>query len=354
MVSLKKINSNYANVLSWEKSTKNLQRIQSRLFKAVYVGDIKKALVLQKIILFSNSSRLLAIREVTQISLHKKLSGIDGKTFLTFTERFELNEYIKFNLNNWYPQSLKIISSLKKDGTSDLVKVPTISDRVWQCLVGFVINPAYEAVSHPNNFDFYSRESLVNLQKLILLNICENSNGYQKRILLISLERNLLSFNVNNLLKKLIAPRGIKLGIFRFLQKGLTPGFFEYDKELFNLNNTLANIILNGMEDLHYSIRCNSYLLFFLRPFDKEEIIVKKICKFFKFSQIDLPILNMKVYTPMDGFEFLDWKFKYSPNKGSYCTPSSSSYQNFLKRVKQIINNSNYGAVRVLQYQFIL
>jgi len=66
-------------ILSWKESTNVLYKLQKRLYKAAYISDKKKSLVLQKLILQSNCSRLLAIREVTQISLDKKIPGIDGK-----------------------------------------------------------------------------------------------------------------------------------------------------------------------------------------------------------------------------------------------------------------------------------
>ena len=352
MVDIKKNSLPYLNSLSWEKSTKNLYRIQNRLFKAVYVGDIKKALLLQKLILNSNSSRILAIREVTQISINRKISGVDGKTFLTFTERFELSEFLKLNVNNWYPQSFKAIRCLKKDGTTILVKVPVIADRVWQCVVSYAIEPAHLALFHPQNFNLYYMDSIFNLQKLILLNMTKASNGNQKRVLIINLEETFSDFNINNLLKKIIAPRGVKLGIFRSLRKGLLPGFFEESKDIFSFNALLANIILNGIEDLHFCLRCNSNLLFFLYPSDKEKVIVKKVNSFLEFSEVKLSIINAKVYSSLEGFTFLNWNFVYSLNKEAYSVPSYSNYQGFLKRIKQIINNSNYGAVSSLMISF--
>lgn len=53
--------------LSWDIAFFNLLRIQARLYKCVYIFDINKALVLQKAIFKSNTARLLAIRNVTQI-----------------------------------------------------------------------------------------------------------------------------------------------------------------------------------------------------------------------------------------------------------------------------------------------
>lgn len=70
------------NSLSWKKSQNNLYFLQKRIFKSILVGDIKRALRIQKLIIYSNSARLLAIREVTQVHLSRKISGIDGKTSL--------------------------------------------------------------------------------------------------------------------------------------------------------------------------------------------------------------------------------------------------------------------------------
>lgn len=135
-------------LLSWETSLRNLTKIQKRLYKLMYVSDLKRVIYIQKLILNSNSSRLLAIREVTQISSQHKVSGVDGKVFLSFTERFELNEYLKLNLNNWEPQLLRSVNLFKKDGTVINYKLPTISDRVWQSLVSYALEPVHEAKFH--------------------------------------------------------------------------------------------------------------------------------------------------------------------------------------------------------------
>jgi RNA-directed DNA polymerase len=74
----------------WKKFQKTLFRLQRRVYKAVSVGDKRKARSLQKLILKSQSARLLAIRQVTQLNAGKKTAGIDGKASLTFEERLTL------------------------------------------------------------------------------------------------------------------------------------------------------------------------------------------------------------------------------------------------------------------------
>ena len=76
--------------LPWKQFQKTLFRLQKRVYKAVRVGDKRKARSLQKLILKSQAAKLLAIRQVTQLNAGKKTAGIDGKKSLSFEERFTL------------------------------------------------------------------------------------------------------------------------------------------------------------------------------------------------------------------------------------------------------------------------
>ena len=83
---------------NWKKFQKILFRLQRRIYKsdvfggsfprkaraAVQDGDKRKARSLQKLILKSQTGRLLAIRQVTQLNAGKKTAGIDGKKSLSF------------------------------------------------------------------------------------------------------------------------------------------------------------------------------------------------------------------------------------------------------------------------------
>jgi RNA-directed DNA polymerase len=112
------------------------------VYKAVQVGDKRKAKSLQKLILKSTAARLLAIRQVSQLNAGKKTAGIDGKKSLTFKERFELNELLKASVSNWKHQGLREIPIPKKDGKTRILKIPTIADRAYQCLVKYALEPA--------------------------------------------------------------------------------------------------------------------------------------------------------------------------------------------------------------------
>ena len=87
--------------LPWKKFRRDLFRLQRRVWKAVSVGDKRKAKYLQRLILKSTAARLLAIRQVTQLNVGKKTAGVDGKASFTFEERFTLSNELKENVNTW-------------------------------------------------------------------------------------------------------------------------------------------------------------------------------------------------------------------------------------------------------------
>ena len=128
--------------LNWKKFRKDLFRLQCRVFKAIRAGDKRKAMSLQKLILKSKAARFLAIRQVSKLYAGKKTAGIDGKKSLKFEERFELSDLLKTSYNNWKHQGLRSTPIPKKDGSIRMLKIPTISDRAWQCLVKYAIEPA--------------------------------------------------------------------------------------------------------------------------------------------------------------------------------------------------------------------
>lgn len=330
--------------LSWEDSINTIFLLQKRLFKAILVGDIKTALQLQKIILHSNSSRLLAIRFVTQVCINKKLAGVDGKTSLTFLERFELNEVLKLKLNNWTPQSLKNITVLRNNGDSETLQIATISDRVWQTLVKLSIEPAHEAVFHPRNFGFRTVYDIHHIQKNVSYNLDQLSFGSQKRVLKLDLSRRISNYNKNYLLENIISPRSIKVSLSRLLSKNIILEFFSQEHISCGLVSLFFNILLHGIEDIHDSVRFGTSVIFFLKPKDDEKYLFSVILSFLSSRGLFSKDIYFDVFSSLNGFDFLGWHFRVVNKANILITPADYDYQEFLVRVKRIVNNSNYGS----------
>ncbi len=136
--------------LPWKQFRRNLFHLQKRVFKAIREGDKRRARSLQKLILKSTAARMLAIRQVTQLNAGKKTAGIDGKASFSFEERFALSEELKQSVNNWKHSKLREIPIPKKDGLTRILKVPTLADRAWQCLVKYALELHHVDGNHNN------------------------------------------------------------------------------------------------------------------------------------------------------------------------------------------------------------
>lgn len=331
--------------LPWKKFRRDLFRLQRRVFKAVSVGDKRKAKYLQKLILKSLAARFLAIRQVTQLNAGKKTAGVDGKASLSFEERFDLSELLKKNVNTWKPNKLRVIPIPKKDGTMRMLKVPTMADRAWQCLAKYALEPAHEATFHARSYGFRTGRSAHDAQKILFNNLSSRCNGKDKRVLELDIEKCFDRINHSSIMEQLIAPRGIRAGIFRCLKSGVNPEFPDVGTPQGGVvSPLLANIALNGIEDVHHSVRYADDMVYILKPEDDAEKILERISQFLAIRGLKVSEKKTKLTATTDGFDFLGWNFKVQSNGKFRCVPSADNFKAFRKKVKAIVNNSNYGA----------
>ena len=211
----------------WKKLQKVLFRLQRRIFKAVREGDKAKARRLQKLVLSSYAARMLAIRQVTQLNTGKKTAGIDGKKSLTFKERFQLEETLKQNTKTWQHQRLREIPIPKKDGTKRILKVPTIADRAWQCLIKYALEPAHEATFHARSYGFRPGRSTHDAQRVLFSKLQKKGkeDNRKNRILELDIEKCFDRINHEAILKRIIAPQYVLNGLHRCLKSGTNPHF---------------------------------------------------------------------------------------------------------------------------------
>ena len=362
---------------NWKKFQKILFRLQRRIYKsdvfggrfprkaraAVRVGDKRKARSLQKLILKSQAAKLLAIRQVRQLNAGKKTAGIDGKKSLSFEERFALTTELSQHHTNWKHKGLREIPIPKKDGTTRMLKVPTIADRTWQCLAKYALEPAHEATFHARSYGFRSGRSAHDAQKILFLNLKSDANGIDKRVIELDIEKCFDRINHSSIMDNLIAPAGLKLGIFRCLKAGTNVGFptgrgtrpvDQGTPQGGVVSPLLANIALNGIENIHQykhggvmvkpSIRYADDMVIILRPKDNAEAILDRIGEFLAERGLKVSERKTKVTATTDGFDFLGWHFKVQKNGKFRSTPSVENFKAFRKKVKHIVNNSNYGA----------
>ncbi|MBD2771350.1 RNA-dependent DNA polymerase [Iningainema sp. BLCCT55] len=223
--------------------------------------------------------------------------------------------------------------------------VPTVADRAWQCLAKFALEPAHEATFHANSYGFRTGRSAHDAQKQIFLNLSSKVNGINKRILELDIEKCFDRINHPTIMDNLIAPKALKEGIFRALKAGINPEFPEQGTPQGGVvSPLLANIALNGIEEIHPSVRYADDMVFFLKSGEDEKELQDRISQFLAVRGLKISEKKTKLTASTDGFEFLGWHFKVQDNGKFRCTPSEENFKAFRKKVKNIVNNSNYGA----------
>jgi hypothetical protein len=95
----------------------------------------------------------------------QKDCGNRWQASLTFEERLALSEELRAKSNNWKHQKLRSIPIPKKDGSTRLLKIPTIADRAWQCLAKYALEPAHEATFHATELWIRTGRSAHDAQK---------------------------------------------------------------------------------------------------------------------------------------------------------------------------------------------
>ncbi len=351
-----KLNSESWKNLPWKKFRKDLFRLQKRVWKAVRAGDMQKARSLQKLILRSQAARYLAIRQVTQLNAGKKTAGIDGKLAFTFKERFELEEELRLKANDWKHKGLREIPIPKKDGTKRILKVPTISDRAWQCMAKYALEPAHEATFHARSYGFRTGRSAQDAQKILFLNLSSKAKGSQKRVIELDIKKCFDRINHSAIMENLIAPSGVKLGIFRCLKAGTNVGFPDQGTPQGGVcSPLLANIALNGIEQigeykengriLQKCIRYADDMVFILKPNDDAQAILDKVSDFLAQRGMKVSEKKTQLTAATDGFNFLGWNFQVQKNGKFRSRPSADNFKAFRMKAKAIINSSNYGAI---------
>lgn len=331
--------------LPWKNFQKDTFQLQKRIYEASKNNNLAKVIHLQKCLFTSYAARMIAIRQVTQLNSGAKTAGIDNQASLTMKQRFELQEELKQHSQKWKHNGLRQIKIPKSDGTQRILKIPTIRDRAWQCLVKITLEPAHEAEWHSRSYGFRPGRCSHDAQKVIFCNLNSKSNGIQKRVMLLNIKKCFDRISHKTILEKVLAPQTIKTGLLKCLKAGVDIEFPDQGTPQGGvISPLLANIALNGIEKLHPSIRYANHMIFFLKPKHNAEAILENINCFLQKRKMKINIEKIQIIATTKGFNFLGWFFIVQSNGKFRCYPSQKNYFNLKKKVQAVVRNSAYGA----------
>jgi RNA-directed DNA polymerase len=139
--------------IDWQKVEKTVLRLQHRIFMAKVKGDVKGMQSLQRLLASSRAAKLLAIRKVGQENSGRKTPGIDGVVSKSDADRERLLKD-GLCLKDYVPMPVRRVFIPKANGKQRPLGIPTLKDRVMQCLVKLALEPEWEAVFEPRSYGF--------------------------------------------------------------------------------------------------------------------------------------------------------------------------------------------------------
>lgn len=243
--------------MPWRKLRKIVFRLQVRIFKAQKNGNTRLVRKLQKLLLSSKAAKLLAIRQVTQLNTGRKTAGVDGKKALNPPQRLALCEVLVKNWKQWKHQPLKRVY-IPTDGTKRGLGIPTISDRAYQCLLKYALEPA-AALFNARSYGFRPGRGCHDVQKMVFNNLRgRNANGLTKRILELDIEKCFDKIDHKFLMQSVQLPKVAKNGLFRSIKAGVRGEFSSSESGTPQggvISPLLANIVLHGLENVGEEVR---------------------------------------------------------------------------------------------------
>jgi RNA-directed DNA polymerase len=143
------------NTIPWRKLEQHCFRIQKRIFRASQRGKTRAVHKRQKLLMKSQSARLLAVRRVTQENQGKKTAGIDGVKSVKPVERSVMASQI--HPKNWKDTSPPVRRVwIPKPGKTEKrpLGIPVMVERARQHLAKLALEPEWEARFEPNSYGF--------------------------------------------------------------------------------------------------------------------------------------------------------------------------------------------------------
>jgi group II intron reverse transcriptase/maturase len=348
--------------IPWRKLRKTVFRLQVRIFKAQKNGNTRLVRKLQKLLLSSKAAKLLAIRQVTQLNTGRKTAGVDGKKALEPSQRLTLYEVLAKNWKQWKHQPLRRVYIPKADGTKRGLGIPTISDRAYQCLLKYALEPAAEAWFNARSYGFRPGRGCQDVQRQVFNNLNGGSaKGISKRILELDIEKCFDKIDHKFLMQSVQLPKAAKNGLFRAIKAGVRGEFSSSESGTPQggvISPLLANIVLHGLENVGEEVRYKKIshrqidtikglryaddVVFFLKPEDDPEILRRRIDNFLEIRGLKVKEAKTKVVHSTDGFDFLGWNFAVKPNGKFISTPSQKATSSIKAKVKEVMKDSRF------------
>ncbi len=163
------------NSIDWKKVEKHVNRLQTRIAKAVKQGKWFLVKRLQYLLTHSYYAKLLSVRNVSQ-NKGKRTAGIDGETWSS--SEAKMKAALNLTNNGYVAKPLKRVY-IEKSGSKKKrpLGIPTMSDRAMQALYALALSPIAETTSDYRSFGFRKLRSAQDACEKAFSNLCHKHSA---------------------------------------------------------------------------------------------------------------------------------------------------------------------------------
>lgn len=343
--------------INWERVTREVERLQMRIAKAVREKRHGKVQALQWLLTNSFMAKLLAVRRVTQ-SPGSKTPGIDGVLWRAPKQKMEAAQSLR--RRGYKPKPLKRIYISKKAGGFRPLSIPSLTDRSMQTLHLLALEPVTEMKADRNAYGFRPKRSTADAIEQCFKSLAKKSSAPwvmegDIRACFDSLCGKWLKDNIP--MDKTLLTKWLRAG---YIEKRTLHPTFNGVPQGGSISPCILVLALSGLEEAVKSVtsakdKVNvvSYADDFIITGASREVLehkVKPIVEtFLKERGLELSPQKTKITHVDDGFDFLGFNVRKYKGK-LLIKPSKKNVKSFLDEVRKTIkSNANTATGNLIQ-----
>lgn len=340
--------------INFSQLERDVKRLQGRIYRASKKGDKKGANNLMKLLVRSESAKLLAIYTITQNNKGRITPGIDGKFYLTSEDRMELSKedfdyrtyrfqpvlrrYIPKVQENWRAVIHGRNKRNKRNTEMRPLGLMTIKDRVMATMISFALTAKWEALLNKDVMGFRPGR---NTQDAIQRIYSELSKGDK---VILDADINKFFDNIrhetildgieifNGVIKRCLKAGIIDNGKKHRASKGIVQGS--------PVSPVLANIALHGLQQVLGTdgsvVVYADDLIIMTRTRNAMRRMIPRLANFMKQRGLTMKREKTRITTKRQGFNFLGFTIE-QPRQKLYVKPQKERIKRFLDHLRMVI-----------------
>lgn len=348
------------NNINWSEVETLVNRLQTRITKAVIKENWNLVKRLQYLLVHSSYAKLLAVRKVIQ-NKGKRTAGVDGERWLS--PQTKMKAALNLTDKKYKAKPLKRVYIEKRSTKNGKKKkrplgIPTMHDRAMQALYALSLDPIAEAIADRTSFGFRKYRSAQDACEQLFTCLCNRHSA--EWVLEGDIKGCFDNINHQWLINNTPMDKSV---LNQFLKAG-----FIYNHHLNPtkygtpqggpISPILANIALDGIEKLLFTkyrtgkrgkynslVRCQNKVNFvryaddFVVTASSEELareIQELLSPFLKERGLELSEEKTLITHIDDGFDFLGWNFRKYKGK-LLIKPSRDSIASITETIRNTV-----------------